>query len=485
MTVSTLKKDIKKNPERIDKICEMVFLAAVFVFTLMWAVKAPFDASPDEGMRYQIADYIMDYWRLPDGRDPAIRNANWGISYAFNPITTYILAAVFGKVTSFFTGSFKAIYISMRLVNVIFGTLTSFLAIKTGKRLFDKKAAAWLFAALVSFLPGAVFVHSYINMDSIALFSTAWIVYCWVRAVQEGWTTKICIQLAVAMSVCALSYYNAYGFLLCSALLFVGMMMKCGEKQWNYQEMLKKGILILAVVFVLTGWWFIRNAILYDGDILGMRTSSQYAEMYAIEELKPSNRETPQNLGMTLFHMIIWIPGNWKYNWLVTVMVSFVGTFGHMDIFMPKMWSKVYLLVLFVGILGNFFCAREHLHPSTKKVSEEVRKDEHGTTLIKTYRNEHVWNAANMMRLCMILAAIIPCILLTYYAYTSDFQAQGRYIMPALIPVMYFVTLGYECLLKKFVKSERIQNICLYVGVAAVILSSVLVYLLVYAASYQ
>lgn len=483
MVNSTETDFVKRNRERIEIICEIIFLIAVFVFILMWAMKAPFDASPDESMRFQIADYIMEHGTLPDGRDPEIRNANWGISYAFNPITTYIIAAAFGKIVSFFTESFTVIYMSMRLVNVIFGTLTAYLALKIGKCLFEKEAA-WFFAILVSFLPGAVFIHSYINMDSIALFSTAWIVYCWVRAVKEGWSTKICVQLAAAMSVCALSYYNAYGFLLCSALLFAGMMLKCEEKQWNYQEMLKKGILILAVVFVLVGWWFIRNAILYDGDILGMSTSTKYSEMYAIEELKPSNRETPRELGMSIFQMMMWIPGAWKHNWLITVMMSFVGTFGHMDIFMPEGWSKCYLGFMFVGIVSNFLYLRENFHISNKKVSEEILKDESGTTVIKTYRYERVWNAENLMRLCMVLAAIIPCLLLVYYAYMSDFQAQGRYIMPALIPVMYFVTLGYDCLLKKYVKSQKLRKMCFRVVAAAAIISSVMVYYIVFAPCY-
>ena len=190
MEDSTLKKCVKTNAKHSEVILEVAFLTAVFVFTLMWAIKAPFDASPDESMRFQIAEYIMDHGSLPDGRDPSIRNANWGISYAFNPITTYIIAAGFGKITSLFTNSFTAVYRSMRLVNVIFGTLTAFFALKIGKRLFEKEAA-WFFAVLVSFLPGAVFIHSYINMDSIAVFSTAWIVYCWVRAVQDGWTNRL------------------------------------------------------------------------------------------------------------------------------------------------------------------------------------------------------------------------------------------------------------------------------------------------------
>lgn len=138
-------------------------------------------------------------------------------------------------------------------------------------------------------------------------------------------------------------------------------MMKCGEQQWDWQQLLKKGCLMLGIVFLVAGWWFIRSGILYDGDFLGMKTSSIYAEKYAIDELKPSNRVLPVNMGMSVLDMIWWVPGEWQHNWLVTVLVSFVGTFGHLDIFMPYLWSKVYLIVFAVGILetagdcvGNF-----------------------------------------------------------------------------------------------------------------------------------
>lgn len=472
-----------KNISR-EKIREIVFLAGVFLFIFLWAVTAPFDASPDESMRFQITEYIMKYGNLPDGRDPLIRNANWGISYAFNPITTYIIGAVFGKIAGWFTDSFSAMIVAIRMVNVIFGTLTAFLTLKIGKRLFDTEAARFFFAALVCFLPGSVFIHSYINMDSIAVFSTAWILYVWVRAAKESWSGKLCVQLAAALAVCALSYYNAYGYLLCSALFFVGMMMKCQEKQWDYSQMLKKGFLILGIVVLLAGWWFIRNAMLYDGDILGMRTSSEFSERYAIESLKPSNRQTPQEQGMSLWDMMLWVPGAWEHNWLITVAVSFIGTFGHMDIFMPYTWSKVYLAVLFLGIFGTVLCWKTYFGMFRQKVSKEKVKDAEGTDIIITYRKEKRWDTKKWLHICMLAAAVIPCILLLYYAYASDFQAQGRYLMPSLIPLMYFVALGYDGWVKRLVKRENVRTWIFGIATSAVIVSAVLVYLLVYKAAY-
>ena len=79
----------KRNRYRI------LFLLFVFFVYLAWACTQRFNFSPDEKMRYQIVQYIYEHGTLPHGGDPEIRNADWGISYAFNPILSYIISAVF------------------------------------------------------------------------------------------------------------------------------------------------------------------------------------------------------------------------------------------------------------------------------------------------------------------------------------------------------------------------------------------------------
>ena len=44
----------------------------------------------------------------------------------------------------------------------------------------------------------------------------------------------------------------------------------------------------------------------------------------------------------------------------------------------------------------------------------------------------------------MTLAIIIPVILALYYSYTYDFQPQGRYYLPMVVPFMYFPVMGIE-----------------------------------------
>ena len=95
-------KNMLSNRSRIYVLCELVFLAGVFVFCAYWAHLLPLDAGPDEKMRYDIPMYIYEHGRLPHGGDPSIRNPIWGTSYAFLPILSYIISALFMKIMSIF-----------------------------------------------------------------------------------------------------------------------------------------------------------------------------------------------------------------------------------------------------------------------------------------------------------------------------------------------------------------------------------------------
>ena len=249
--------------------------------------------------------------------------------------------------------------------------------------------------------------------------------------------------------------------------------------------MFSLGFLIIVVVVICAGWWFVRNGILYHGDVLGMRTSSEYAQLYAREDLKPSNRITPQSQGMSIWEMLFWIPGEWKFNWLVTVAVSFIGAFGFLDIFMPKAWSLVYIVVFAAGIAGVFFQIRRQFFVTGLQKSVRHAKDNAGDTVYITIRKNKRWDMKNYFHLCLLAAMVIPFILLVKYAYSSDFQAQGRYLMPMLIPFMYFITLGYTNIMDKFVKSQKVKRWISNLFCIVYIASAIGVYIFVFVPNYM
>lgn len=431
---------------------EAIFVLLIFFIILAWAMVQPFDVSPDERMRYTIVQYIVEHWKLPAGYDPEIRDASWGISYAFNPILAYMIMAVFAKVASFFTDNYLMIVKAARLVNVLLGAGTAFVLLRIGRYMFDKWGK-WIFASLAMLLPGTVFVFSYVNNDGLAIFSVALMILFWVRSMKEGWTMVNCIGLAIAIGVCALAYYNAYGAILASIIYFVISIILGGDskgKTWNIPYLMKWGMLIVVIVLVIAGWWFVRSYLLYDGDFLGMHTSSMYAQKYGIEECKPTNRYYYSRSGNSILHMLFFVPEGWRHNWMITVAVSFVGTFGYLTVFMPYWLSKCYLLVFIIGMMGCLMTLRKLFSLWGRKsivVKKKMNEDELVKMSVSTY--SRLINKKALFHWCMVVTAVVPLLLLMYYAYCSDFQAQGRYLMPGLVAIMYFISKGLEEIIER------------------------------------
>ena len=413
----------KKN----KKIIMAIFLIGLFCYYLIWTVSQPYNSCPDEKMKWDICKYIAEHNSIPDGRDESIRDSAWGISYAFQPILTYMICAVFVKIASIFTTQQFALVVAARLVSTISMTLTIYFVIKIANKLFkDKGIYKYLFIIFIAFQPITAFLASYINNDSTAILAISMIIYLWILGLESNWKTKHCILLGGAVGFCALTYYNAYGYILCSVLICLSsaVLNKMGAK-----EIAKKALIVASVAFAVAGWWFVRNAIIYDGDILGTKTQNEYGDKYALEQYKPSVRKTPENSNESILHMLN------EDAWAKTTVKSFVGIFGYQSILMS---NKIYYLYLSLWLIGGLGCLLKF-------------KD------LFIYKKEE--KSKYILNYIFVIAIIIPILLSIIYSYTSDFQPQGRYIMGIIIPFMYFVVNGIQTMLEKFIKSEKIRNI--------------------------
>ena len=413
----------KKN----KKIIMTIFLIGLFCYYLIWTVSQPYNSCPDEKMKWDICKYIAEHNSIPDGRDESIRDSAWGISYAFQPILTYMICAVFVKIASIFTTQQFALVVAARLVSTISMTLTIYFVIKIANKLFkDKGIYKYLFIVFIAFQPITAFLASYINNDSTAILAISMIIYLWILGLESNWKTKHCILLGGAVGFCALTYYNAYGYILCSVLICLSSAVL---NKMDAKEIAKKALIVASVAFAVAGWWFVRNAIIYDGDILGTKTQNEYGDKYALEQYKPSVRKTPENSNESILHMLN------EDAWAKTTVKSFVGIFGYQSILMS---NKIYYSYLSLWLIGGLGCLLKF-------------KD------LFIYKKEE--KSKYILNYIFVIAIIIPILLSIIYSYTSDFQPQGRYIMGIIIPFMYFVVNGIQTMLEKFIKSEKIRNI--------------------------
>ena len=379
----------------------------------------PFGDPPDEVGRNAIAQYIWYYKKLPNGFEESIRINGYGFSYAFQPILPYMLQGLAMQVASLFHPTGMGLLYTARMVNFLFGLIMAHYVLKLARLLFHDKKSQYLFAFFVMFLPQSLYLHTYVNTDSCCMMSIAIMLTGLIGGTKDQFSLKSCITLAVGIIFCALSYYNAYGFILSSILLFTAYFLSenSGKRSFAYKSFLQKGLFISVLVLAGIGWWFVRSYLLYDGDFLGLKTRDLCAIQYAVPEVNPLTRITYQNQGYSVWYMLT------HTTFFASSLDSFICAFGPLTIVTSIWVYRFYKLLLAGGLL----CAV--LIPWKKVSAEEP-----------LYTGRPIYRI--FFECNMIFCLIMPCILSIIYSYTTDYQAQGRYLLPSLIPLAYFVVRG-------------------------------------------
>jgi len=395
----------------IEIIIAVIYFAVLFV----WGIVQPITNQPDELTRYLVPYYIFETGHLPSGNVEELLVRGYGISYGFFPCLPYICMAIVMKLVSFFTTSSYVILMGARCVNMLAGVVTFFFVRKIAKLFAVDELNGWLFSVIVCFWPQFMFVFTYTNCDAFALMSVAIILYASIYGVLNGWKIKEIIILSVGISICLLSYFNAYGVIVAAFIVFILSFAKKDEGQnkitIDYKNMLKLGGIVVAIVFVLSGWWFLRNAVLYHGDFIGLKSSTEFAEINAVDYLKPSNRDTLKNQGKHIWDLLK------DSSYMFLLKQSFFGRFGNMSLAAPNYVIRFFKLILTVGVIALFVPNKNRMIKGTKRIVIDIG---------------------------LAFAVVIPVFLSFYYSYASDYQPQGRYMLPALIPLICVILFGYN-----------------------------------------
>lgn len=403
----------------------IVYYGLALYFMLGLAILQPYAWPPDEDARYRIVAFIRNTGFLPLGEEPEVIILGYGGSYAYMPILPYIVMGYLQRFLSLFISKKTILLVIARCVNVFSGLIMAVFVRKTSKKLFSQENFAWLFCFLVMFLPQLLFLHTYVNTDSFALTSGSIIIYGALRGREDNWSVKSCLILSAGIIICALSYYNAYGFIVLAVLLYVTSYID--KTTVLKKDFFKKAAFISVVVLAGCGWWFIRNAIIHNGDFLGLYSQAEYATRSSLPEFNPALRETVHSTGVSLREMVF----GGEYITLVTN--SFIACFEAMNVYTYPVAYGWYIRIFKLGLLGLIIPVTlngEFLFINPKAGSKGSLK---GKKAVLQKAGFH---------LSMITGIIIPIALSLIYSYYYDYQPQGRYVMPMLMPFMYYIALG-------------------------------------------
>lgn len=380
------------------------------------------DAAPDEHMRYDIPKYIFEHEELPNGDEVEIRNYGYGISYGYTPYLSSLVSVVFMKIASLFQVKNVGLIAAARMSSVFFGIATIIVCLQIGKIIFKEEKERYLFAVLIAFFPQFSFLSSYLNNDAISVFATSLILYFWIYGMKNHWNIKSCVGLGIANGISALAYYFGYAFILCSVFIFIVSILKDDSIDKKFHYILFRGILVLFVALMVGGWFFARNYIIHDGDFLGLKTSTEQSEIYAMDGWKPSNRITYKNQEKSIIEMIF------GTKWLISTFLSYYAVFGNMSVSIPYIFYLIFIVFL---LLGSVFFIRKWM------MGEKQNR---------------------IFLVTGLLSCIITFLISVWYSYSSDYQPQGRYIISTLPYLMLIMTMGYKEAEGVFIKKRKWQK---------------------------
>lgn len=436
-----------------DKPIFILYIVGFIVLALSVALFQPladtpplFGNPPDEHARYLVPLYICQTGKIPTGMEEAIRIPAYGFSYGLYNVFPYIIQGYLMRFVDIFTDSEVALLYTARLVNVVFGTLMAVVVYFISKRIFKDKRFRWLFCFATMYLPESIFMHTYVNTDSCCMLSTAMMVYALICCYQDGINRKNSLWMSGGIILCALSYYNAYGYILSCILLFLAFFLQKKDGKWSYhwREMLKKGCFISVIVLLGIGWWFIRSYIVLDGDILGLATREKLSMLYGNEYVNPLMEQTYEARGYTVWEMIL------EKNMSEAFLYGFVAAYGSMSILGGVWLYRLYKVFFGAGAIGCIYYLID-----------------------RRARGQMDWRKI-FFHCNMIFCILMPLVLTVYYAYTMDYQDQGRYLLPALVPFMAYVVKGIEKLLQFRVKSFTLPKWVVNAGVVVCFLLIIL-----------
>ena len=399
------------------------FLVVILIFSivasLLWAIIIPYDDANDEFLHYNVVRFLADEKRLPIfNKDDytEIKCYRTAFPYLFGkiidvpvcqssysifPFPSYLISAL---PVLFIQKDASYRYLFARLPNIIYFAV--FLIITWGiiRRFFSQKYIQKIAIITIAFIPQITFINSYVNSDGFSLMVGASVFYVWIRCLDDGLTKKNIILGAVSLGLLASTKYNYFALFPATAIFFL-----FSHKQFALEKILKFIIAVTIGIMTISGWWFIRNYFLY-GDALGFSTVKK-----TLTALAPDNI-TIADFGHNFLSTLL------ITNWPIQSFKSFFAVFGWMSIYLPNIFYVITLLFFILSFFGWLFAFSNTIYE--KKI----------LTFLRSKR--FPFFAASLTTI------VITISLSVWTSLHNDFQPQGRYLFPALIPVILIIIKG-------------------------------------------
>lgn len=364
--------------------------------------------APDER---QHANYVM---RLAQGEsfptfDP--KDPNLYENYqAHQPPLFYLTASTWAKATGATNVESADAGQKLRLLNVGIGSLGVLGVFFLGLWGFKKPEVAVTAVAIAALLPMNVALSGAISNDPLLITLCTWSLALFAKGVKSGRGWELVLG-SVLVGLAALTKTTAVALM---PILLFALFAAKGKMNWGFVF----GCLALAVA--IPSWWWVRNTQLY-GDPFALKAFNEAFTGSAQRTLFTEQIIPRANPGGN-YEMIYWT--EWVGWWTAR---SFIGVFGYMDVWLtdtgyPTGYSGLYMVMLALLVVG-----------ALGWLASFADKDNKESGLVQAM------NAT---------FAILIVLLFVRFNMTY-FQAQARYLYPAIGPIAVGVAVGWTTIVKQ------------------------------------
>ena len=299
---------------------------------------------------------------------------------------------------------------NLRFFSIGFGVIALLLIFRTGRLLFPGSLTVpFLATALAAFTPTHIAITSVVNNDGLLEVGFSWALLVCVASLLSGYTLWRAGWLGLAMGVACLTKAN--GLLLFPVFFyFLWLLRKSGESP---KTLVRHGGWTLLVAFAICGGWFLRNKLIFG-------------EFYPLHKFEEMFRGTIQAQDVVAGKVLRGVEGWGDYaklvaQWSYQSFFAVYGTPRSASQGIPQfLQPQIYLLVgLFLA--GSIY------------------------GLIRLHFEAHTETTPTQRYALWVLVFVLGCIIFSFGGFVLKyFQAQGRYLFPAMLPISLLLAAGYD-----------------------------------------
>jgi len=411
-----------------------LILLAYLVIASLYALALPFADLPDESAHYLYAEYLLQRRALP------IFTSGSGNYEAHQPPLYYALAALIMGAAQRLGATRDLAGVAVRFLSVGFGALVVWLTYLVVRSVWpEQQALAELTPAVVAFLPSHLLVCAALGNDALAEVFFLGLLVGAGTFLPRGRPLAIFLGLGVWVGLGLLTKVSAV-LLLPTAVVAVVAASSAWPPEERYRCLARGLLLLVGAAVLCTLWWLRRNQLLY-GDLLGMH---RFIEVFTRDRPGPAYFS---RFGAGVYPQVVAL---WTF-------CSSLAVFGRADRFMPWPVYAVWFAFCLASVCGLLLWLFESQARKRARVaSSQVRGS--SAPLAIAQRTVLVTMLVQML---LVSAAFVRF-------NTVFFQAQARYLLPAIGAWAFFFALGLLRLFPERFRLLAARVLAMALAVAAV-----------------